>query len=88
MYSVYILLSKKDQRLYVGCTSDLGQRLLRHDKGFVEATRWRRPLVLIYEEKFLDKAKAFNRERFFKSLWSARMKRKIKAEYLQKQITE
>lgn len=83
-YFVYILLSEKDGRLYVGCTHDIAQRILKHRKGLVPATKMRRPLVLIHTEKFLDKTTAFERERFLKSLWGAREKKKILEDYINK----
>jgi len=82
MYSIYILLSKKDGKLYVGCTSDLNERVVRHNNGHVNATRNRRPLELIYTEEYIDKSEAFSRERFFKSLWSGKIKKRILKEYL------
>lgn len=83
-YFVYILLSHKDNKLYVGCTHDLEQRLKDHNRGKVSATKLRRPFVRIYYEEFQDKTIAFNRERFLKSLWSARFKKKIKDDYINK----
>ena len=80
---VYILFSKKDSKLYVGCTSDVSRRIKDHNYGKVFATKNRRPLVVIYVEEFENKADAFNRERYFKTLWSARIKRKILKEYKQ-----
>lgn len=84
VYKVYVLFSLKDKRLYVGCTSDLGRRLNRHNLGQVLATRNRRPLELIHSESFTDKGQAFQRERFFKSLWGSREKKKILNAYLSK----
>lgn len=81
-YTVYILYSEKDGKLYTGCTSDIEKRLIRHNKGEVFATRNRRPLILIHSEKFEDKAEAFNKERFLKSLWAGRIKKKILKDYL------
>ena len=83
-YFVYILLSKKDNKLYVGCTTDIEERLHRHNLGFVQATKNRRPFLLIHEESFESKSEAFNRERFLKSLWGAREKKKILVEYIKK----
>ena len=80
-YFVYILLSKKDDKLYVGCTHDTQQRLLEHNSGKVSATKSRRPLVVIYTEEFQNKGGAFNKERFLKSLWSAGFKKKILDKY-------
>lgn len=82
-YTAYILFSKKDRRLYVGCTSDIEKRLKRHMTGQVAATVKRRPIELIHTEQFDSKTDAFNRERFLKSLWGAREKKKILLEWLQ-----
>ena len=81
-YFVYILYSHKDKKLYVGCTNSLEQRLKKHYNGHVIATKNRRPLELIYYEKFKNKADSFNRERFLKSLWGSREKKKIKENFL------
>ena len=81
-YFVYILLSKKDSRLYVGCTHNPEQRLQEHNDGKVMATRNRRPLIMIYTQEVLDKTIAFNRERFLKSLWGSREKKKILKDYI------
>ena len=82
MYTVYILYSEKDTGLYIGCTSDIAERIKRHTSGQVTATEYRRPLHCIHTENFLLKADAFNRERYLKTLWSARFKKKIKNEFL------
>jgi putative endonuclease len=82
MFWVYILLSKKDGKLYVGCTSDLQDRIRRHNSGYVQATKHRRPLTLIHSEEFIEKVMAFKRERFLKSLWGAREKKKILLRFL------
>lgn len=79
---VYLLYSEKDKGLYVGCTSNLEVRYARHISGGVRATKHRRPLHLIHHEELNDKAAAFQRERFLKSLWGAREKNKIKQQYL------
>lgn len=77
-------MSEKDGRLYVGCTHEIEQRVERHNNGLVPATYKRRPLVLIHTEKFPDKNLAFNRERYLKSLWGAREKKKIFQNYINK----
>ncbi len=86
MYFVYILYSLKDKKLYVGCTTNTDNRLQRHNKGHVRSTANRRPLELIHSEEFENKAEAFNRERFLKSLWGARTKKKILEKYKQNNI--
>ena len=82
-YVVYILYSQKDRKLYVGCTSNISERLERHQSGQVRATVNRRPLDIIHTEQFESTTDAFNRERFLKSLWGAREKKKILLEWLQ-----
>ena len=76
-FSVYILYSQKDKKLYTGCTNNIDRRVREHNSGKIFSTKHRRPLVLIYKQEFEDKGKAFNRERFLKSLWGSRMKQKI-----------
>jgi putative endonuclease len=83
-YTVYILYSHKDGKLYVGCTKNLAERLKRHHAGYVTATACRRPLELVKSEEFQDKAGAFNRERFLKSLWGSREKKKILQKFLER----
>lgn len=82
LYSVYILLSKKDEKLYVGCTSNFENRIERHNAGHVPATKYRRPLAVIHRENFIDKTSAFKRERFLKSLYGAREKKNILKRWL------
>lgn len=82
MWFVYILFSQKDKKLYIGCTINISKRIQRHSAGYVLATKHRRPFVLIHSEKFDNKSDAFQRERFLKSLWGSRFKRKILQQYL------
>ena len=66
-YYIYILLSIKDKKFYIGFTSDLKNRLSEHARGKVRSTKYRRPLKLIHYEYFIDKADAKAREVFLKS---------------------
>ena len=66
-YTVYIIKSSKDSKRYVGYTENILRRLDEHNNGLVKSTRSRRPLELIYNEEFENKADAFVREKFFKS---------------------
>ncbi len=66
MYYVYVLLSEKDKRLYIGYTNDVKNRLNKHNNGFVRATKNRRPLKLIYCEVYVDLSDAKRREEFLK----------------------
>ncbi len=88
MYFIYILYSKKDTKLYVGCTSDVQERLKRHNGGQVLATKYPQPLVCIYTEEFISKEEDFTRERFLKTLWATNFKNKIKKQYLKNKQSE
>ncbi|HCX23985.1 MAG: hypothetical protein CMB80_24835 [Flammeovirgaceae bacterium] len=66
MWSVYILKCS-DDTYYVGCTSNLEERLLRHNKGYVSYTKTRLPFELIITTNFTDKYKAFAFEKYLKS---------------------
>jgi putative endonuclease len=85
-YFVYILYSEKDKELYTGCTSNIEKRVRKHNNGEVLATKFRRPLVLIYTEKFDLKEKAFSRERFLKTKWGNTFKQRVKRYYINKII--
>jgi putative endonuclease len=66
-YFVYILKSFKDGRYYIGSTSDVEKRLVKHNSGGNISTKNRRPLVVVYREKFSDKILALKREKEIKS---------------------
>jgi len=67
MFYTYVLKSKKDKNLYIGFSSDLKRRILEHNKGFVEVTKNRRPLELVYYEACCSEAKAVKREKMLKT---------------------
>jgi len=67
MYQVYILLSQKDKRTYVGHTKNLKDRLLEHNSGKVIATKHRRPFTVLMIEKCQTLTEAKYRERYWKS---------------------
>ncbi len=66
MYYVYVLISLKDCKLYIGYTGDLNKRISEHFLGRSAATRNRRPLKLIYYEVYLTECEAKGREKFLK----------------------
>jgi putative endonuclease len=67
-YIVYILYSEKFSKIYIGFTSNLGQRLKSHNelskKGYT--TKYR-PWKIIYTESFGEKKLAMKREKELKS---------------------
>jgi len=64
---VYVLKSKKDNKLYTGYTKDLKLRFEEHNKGKVESTKNRRPFKLVYYEACLNQQDATNREKYLKT---------------------
>ena len=68
MYTVYVLYSGKYDKIYIGYTSDLKQRLLSHNE--LAKKGWTinyRPWKLIYKEEFTEKELAMKREIELKS---------------------
>ena len=66
-YFVYMLISQKDQLLYIGYSSNLEKRVSDHNNGFTKSTAGRRPLQLIFCEGYLYKEDALKREAYFKT---------------------
>ncbi len=67
MYWVYILVSEKDKRTYVGYTGNLNNRLKEHNSGRVIATKNRRPFRVLFAEQFENMSDAKLRELWWKS---------------------
>jgi putative endonuclease len=81
MYIVYVLYSVKHNKIYVGFTSNLEQRILSHNElGKKGWTIKFRPWQLIHTEKFETKRQALLREKELKSgkgrewIWSELIK--------------
>jgi len=66
MFYVYVLFSEKDRLLYTGYTDNLKSRYTAHICGFVRATKFRRPLKLIYYEAYINELDARRRELYLK----------------------
>lgn len=66
LYYFYVLLCA-DQTLYGGFTTDLERRLAQHNSGQgAKYTRIRRPVRMIYHEKYSSKSAALKAEYAFK----------------------
>ena len=63
MYYIYILKCA-DETLYTGITTDLERRIDEHNNSDKAAkyTRGRRPVFLVYTEKYKDRSAASKRE--------------------------
>ena len=68
MYFAYVLQNPKGL-LYKGQTDDLDKRISQHNTndGFKAFTKKRGPWVLVYQEEFLTREEAREREKFLKS---------------------
>lgn len=66
-HCVYVLVSLKDDKLYIGRTTNLQRRLTEHFHGRADATAPRRPFRLVFCKYFLARPDAERRERYFKT---------------------
>ena len=82
MFYVYVLQSNKDGKFYVGFTRDLKIRFEQHEKGFVDSTKNRRPLKLIYYEACLNQSDATKRAKYLKTYHGKMFIRKRLKSYL------
>ena len=76
-YYVYVLYSLQDGGFYIGFTTNLRQRLVKHAKGEIISTKLRLPFKLIHYEYFIDKKDALAREEFLKSGFGRRQLKEI-----------
>lgn len=76
MYYLYILKNPKNH-LYVGVTSNLQSRMIRHNGGDgAEFTKRNKNFKLVYSEKFLTLLQARKRERQIKG-WRRKKKENL-----------
>jgi putative endonuclease len=64
---VYILLSLKDHKTYIGSTDNLKRRIKQHKEGKVFSTKNRLPIELIYDEKYKSLEEAGYVEKYYKT---------------------
>ena len=76
-FFVYILFSRTTQRFYIGQTGDIQKRIQSHNEGRSPSTRFGRPWTIEYIEVCATRAEAVRRERYLKSLKSAKALRSI-----------
>jgi len=69
MYYLYMVRCC-DNSLYTGITTDIERRIAEHNgsKKGAKYTKARRPVILVYEEKFENRAEASKREYAVKKL--------------------
>ena len=76
-FFVYLLLSIRDSRTYLGSTDSLERRVKEHNQGRSKSTKNRRPLKLIYFEEYDTLEKARAREKYLKTRSGRRELKKI-----------
>lgn len=82
LYYVYTLLSQKDNKFYIGFSTEVFGRTDDHNAGRNVSTARRGPFDLIHFEAFLSKADALRRKRYFKTTKGKTTLRQMLREYL------
>ena len=82
-YYVYIILSQKNNSLYIGYTKDLKTRFTKHNRGENLATKPFIPYKIIYYEAFLNRLDAKNREEYLKSGYGRKTIKILLKKYLE-----
>jgi len=77
MFTVYILFSEKLNKYYIGFTSDLNARIIRHNQGGKSFTGKTNDWKIVYSEEFEEKTEAINRETQIKGWKSRKMVEKL-----------
>ncbi|MDD5731218.1 MAG: GIY-YIG nuclease family protein [Candidatus Omnitrophica bacterium] len=67
MYYVYALKSVEHNRVYIGITKNLRNRVKEHNSGKTKSTRFYKPWVLFYSELADSRITARKREKQLKS---------------------
>src|SRR5690606_39059794 len=68
MFTVYALYSEKYDKIYIGVTSNIQQRMLSHNQLSKKGWTVRfRPWVIVHTEEFQDKQLALKREKQLKT---------------------
>ncbi len=67
MFIIYILKSKPTEKYYIGYTSNVLERLNRHNSNREKATKNKGPWELVYTESYATRSEALKREKYIKS---------------------
>ena len=72
MHYLYVIMSYRDRRFYIGVTSDLAKRINEHNTGKFKAWTNNRKWKLVYYEAYLNRRYPEKRERIIKRSGSVR----------------
>lgn len=67
MVIVYAIWSERFNRIYVGMTQDIDNRLKQHNAGMTQSTKHYRPWKIIFTAVFEDWEKGRVAEKYYKS---------------------
>ncbi len=81
---VYVLLSKKDDKFYIGYTNNLKRRIEEHNAKKNFSTKGRLPLILIYVEACINEEDSRRREKYLKTTQGRRFMKLRLRQLLQK----
>ena len=71
MYTVYIIYSQKIDKYYIGFSSNVNERLSKHNRNSKGFSNTGKPWILVYQETFSNKKDAMARENQLKN-WKNR----------------
>ncbi|MCH8475519.1 MAG: GIY-YIG nuclease family protein [Opitutales bacterium] len=77
MYFTYILKSSSNNRYYIGYSSDLDERLQKHNAGYSKATKSGVPWNIVWSHSFDSKSDAIKLEKWLKKMKSAEFLDKV-----------
>ena len=75
MFYVYVLYSSKVDGYYLGITNDVDRRLIEHNNGNTQSTRYGIPWMIAHKEVFETRKEARTREKYLKSAAGRRWRR-------------
>jgi putative endonuclease len=67
MFTVYVLKSSINGKLYIGYSRDINKRIADHNRGKTRSTKAYAPYSLVHKEIYKNKTEAIKREIFLKS---------------------
>jgi putative endonuclease len=81
-YYVYVLESLKiENKLYVGSTPKLRERIAKHNRAINFSTKPYSPWQLIFFEGYISKADALRREKYLKTNQGSRLLKRMLKEF-------
>ncbi|MCX6302866.1 MAG: GIY-YIG nuclease family protein [Bacteroidia bacterium] len=77
IFFVYAIVSKKDNRIYVGISQNVDKRIIEHNNGKVFSTKPFIPWLLFHSELAGKAEEARKKEKYFKTAAGKKRLRKV-----------